>query len=280
MTRGRGAAAVAGALALALAASGCAGSSGSTAGAEPGTSTAAPGTTAPTVAGAELAGRWAHYDIVAYQGQPMKTQIISYGFTDFTVQDGKLIESEEFCHADQVTDQPIKTSISDAGTRAIKPVSTPVEVSGPPGARRIQRPGTPTPVGIRLADPANESLPTDRNDPRIVDDDHDGKPGITVVVHFGEAGDGELYIARREIFAYDMTQDATDSMRGTVKDGSEQLVVGASVSILENTDASWDQVTDLSHSPILMQRVGADWDCDRLMAERATLFPPDPGIGW
>lgn len=241
---------------------------------------AAPASTAPAVAGAELAGRWAHYDIVAYQGQPMKTMIISYGFTDFTVQGDRLIESEEFCHADQVTDQPIKTSISDAGTRAIKPVSTPVEVAGEPGARRVLRPATPTPVGIRLADPANETLPADRHDPRIVDDDHDGKPGITVVVHFGEAGDGELYIARREIFAYDLTQDGPDSLKGTVKDSSEQLVLGASVPILENTDANWDQVTDRSLSPILMKRVGAEWDCDRLMAERNQLFPPDPGIRW
>ncbi|MEZ5142680.1 MAG: hypothetical protein R2726_09220 [Acidimicrobiales bacterium] len=254
----------------------CSGDVVGTGGAAP----AATGTTAPTVAGAELAGRWAHYDIVAYQGSPMKTMIISYGFTDFAVEGDRLIESEEFCHADQVTDQPIKTSISDAGTRAIKPVSTPVEVSGEAGARRVLRPGTPTPVGIRLADPANEALPTDPRDPRIVDDDGDGKPGITVVVHFGEAGDGELYLARREIFAYDMVQDGPDSLRGTVKDSSEQLVVGASLSILENTDANWAQVPDRSLSPILLQRVGRDWDCDRLMAERGRLFPPDPGIGW
>lgn len=270
------------AIGLALAGVSLAAACGSTGSAGPaGTSApSGPGTTASTVAGAELAGRWAHYDIVAYQGQPMKTMIVSYGFTDFSVEDGKLIEAEVFCHADQITDQPIKTSISDAATQAIKPVPTPVEVSGPVGARRVQRPGTPTPVGIRLADPANESLPTDPKDPRVVDDDGDGKPGITVVVHFGEGNDGELYIARREIFAYDMTQDGPDSIAGTVKDSSEQLVVGASVALLENTDANWDQVTDLSLSPILLKRVGADWDCDRLMAERDALFPPDPPIGW
>ncbi len=278
MSAGR-TATLAGAFASALLAVGCGGSGTSASG--PGSTAAtSPGTTAAPVAGAELVGRWAHYDIVAYQGNPMKTQIISYGFSDFSVKDGRLIESDEFCHADQVTDMPIKTSISDAGTRAIKPVSTPVEVTGPVGARRVLRPGTPTPVGIRLTDPANDKLPTDPRDPRIVDDDKDGKPGITVIVHFGEAGNGELYIARREIFAYDMTQDGPDSLKGTVKDSSEQLVVGASLAILENTDANWAQVTDRALSPILMKRVGADWDCDRLMAERKQLFPPDPGITW
>jgi hypothetical protein len=237
-------------------------------------------TQAPEVPGAELAGRWAHYDVVAYEDPLMKTMIISYGFTDFAVEGDQLIESEEFCHADQVSDQPIETSISDEATQAIKPASTPVEVAGDAGAWQVERPGTPTPVGIRLEDPANDVLPTDPNDPRIVDDDGDGNPGITVVIRAGGEVFGELYLARREIFAYDMVQDGPDSMTGTVTDSSEQLVIGASTPILESTDAQWAQVPDPSLSPILLRRVSEDWDCDRLMAERDELFPPDPAIDW
>jgi len=237
------------------------------------------GTTASEVPGAELVGRWAHYDIVAYEDAVMKTMIISYGFTDFTVEGGRLIEAEQFCSADQVSDQPIKTNISDAATQAIKPVPTPVEVSGEPGAWRVRRPGTPTAVGIRLADPANEVLPTDRNDPRIVDHDGDGNPGITVTVRIGDGFEGELYIARREIFAYDMTQVGTDELKGTVTDSSEQLVIGASLDLLD-VPTQWDQVADPTLSPILLRRVGDDWDCDRLMAERNELLPPDPSITW
>lgn len=237
-------------------------------------------TTVAAVPGAELTGRWAHYDIVAYEDSMMKTMIISYGFTDFAVEGDQLIESEEFCSADQISDQPIETSISDEATQAIKPVSTPVEVTGEPGAWQVMRPGTPTPVGIRLEDPANDVLPSDPNDPRIVDDDGDGNPGITVTVRIGEGLEGELYIARREIFAYDMVQDGPDSMSGTVTDSSEQLVIGASLDLLLTTDAQWEQVPDLSLSPILLERVGEDWDCDRLMAERDDLFPPDPPIAW
>lgn len=237
-------------------------------------------TTLAEVPGAELVGRWAHYDIVAYEDDLMKTMIVSYGFSDFTVEDGELIESDQFCSADQISDQPIETAISDTATQAIKPVPTPVEVSGEPGAWRVKRPGTPTPVGIRLEDPANDVLPSDPNDPRIVDDDGDGNPGITVTVRIGDGFEGELYIARREIFAYDMVQDGPDTLRGTVTDGSEQLVIGASDPMLETTDAQWVQVPDRSLSPIVLERVGDDWDCDRLMAERDTLFPPDPPISW
>ncbi|MGD0045277.1 MAG: hypothetical protein ABSE84_33575, partial [Isosphaeraceae bacterium] len=35
-------------------------------------------------------------------------------------------------------------------------------------------------VGARLANPACDALPTDPNDPRLVDDDNDGLPGITI----------------------------------------------------------------------------------------------------
>ena len=217
-------------------------------------------TAATEVPGAELVGRWAHYDIVAYEDELMKTMIVSYGFTDFAVEDGQLIQSDQFCHADQISDQPIETSISDAATQAIKPVSTPVEVTGEAGAWRVKRPGTPTPVGIRLEDPANDALPSDPDDPRIVDDDGDGKPGITVKVRIGEGFEGELYIARREIFAYDMVQTGPDSLQGTVTDSSEQLVIGASLAVLETTDAQWEQVPDRSLSPILLERVGEDWD--------------------
>jgi len=263
-------------MAAALLAGACGGDAGSVADPVPGST----GTSAPEVRGAELAGRWAHYDIVAYEDSIMKTMIISYGFTDFAVEGDQLIESEEFCHADQVSDQPIKTSISDEATQAIKPVSTPVEVTGEAGEWRVFRPATPTPVGIRLENPAEESLPTDPTDPRIVDDDGDGKPGITVVIRFSDELQGELYLARREIFAYDMVQDGPDSMAGTVTDSSEQLVIGTSLAILEGTDAQWEQVSDTSLSPILLKRVDRGWDCDRLMAERAQLFPPDPEIGW
>ena len=236
-------------------------------------------TTVSEVPGADLAGRWAHYDIVAYEDDTLKTMIVSYGFTDFAVEDGQLIESEEFCTAEQITDQAIQTSVSDAATQAIRPVSTPVEVTGEPGAWEVHRPATPTPVGIRLDDPVNESLPTDPDDPRIVDDDGDGKPGITVEIRIGDSVE-ELYIARREIFAYDLVQDGPDSMSGTVTDGSEQLVIGATDPIFEGSGGAWVQVPDLSFSPILLERVGEDWDCDRLAAERDDLFPANPPIGW
>lgn len=231
------------------------------------------------VLGEELVGRWAHYDVVAYEDGVLKTLIISYGFNDFSVVDGELIDSVEFCFSEQRTDQPIETSLSDAATQAIRPPDTPVEVDEVDGVLRVRRAATPTPIGIRLDDPANEPLPDDPDDPRIVDDDGDGNPGVTVTIRVTDDLIGELYIARREIFAYEVFLTDPDTLEGTVTDDSEQLIIGASDPIFL-AESDWVQHPDLSKSPIILRRVEADWDCDRLVVERPTLFPPTPDVDW
>jgi hypothetical protein len=250
--------------------------------------TTAPPTTAPPTAaseplaplGAELVGRWAHYDVVAYEDDVLKTLIISYGFNDFTEVDGQIVDQASFCFSEQRTDQPIRTSLSDAATQAIKPPPATLEIDVVDDVLRIRRPATPTPVGIRLDDPFNEPLPTDPNDPRIVDDDGDGKPGLTVTIEVTEDLVGELYIARREIFAYEAFLIEPDLLTGVVTDDSEQLVIGASDPIFASSPANWAQHPDLAKSPIILRRVDVDWDCDRLAAERDDLFPPTPDVDW
>lgn len=231
------------------------------------------------VLGAELVGRWAHYDVVAYEDEALKTLIISYGFNDFTVLDGALVDQASFCFSEQRTDQPIETSLSDAATQAIRPPATPLEVEAADDTFAIRRPATPTPVGIRLEDPANETLPTDPGDPRIVDDDGDGSPGITVTIQVSPELVGELYIARREIFAYEATMTAPDRFEGTVTDESEQLVIGASDPLFL-TESDWRQHPDPAKSPIILIRVPDTWDCERLASERDALFPPTPEVDW
>ena len=282
-------------LSLALLAAACADDTGasvdsteSTASTATTAATAPPDTAPPTtpttapepVPGAELVGRWAHYDVVAYEDDVLKTLIISYGFNDFTEADGRIVDQASFCFSEQRTDQPIRTSLSDAATQAIKPPPTPIEVDTVDGVLRIRRAATPTPVGIRLDDPFEEPLPTDPNDPRIVDDDGDGKPGLTVTIEVTEDLVGELYIARREIFAYEASLTEPDVLTGTVTDDSEQLVIGASDPVFAMSPANWGQHPDLTKSPIILKRVDSGWDCDRLAAERDALFPPTPDVDW
>ncbi len=90
---------------------------------------------------------------------------------------------------------------------------------------------------------------------------------------------GELYIARREIFAYDVDEQDDGSLVGVVTDDSEQLIIGATNDAFL-TQAEWVQQPDLTKSPIILIPVDQDWDCERLMAERDDLFPPTPEVDW
>jgi len=225
-----------------------------------------------------MAGHYAHYDIVAYDGEtpngPLSTFIISYGFTDLVIEDGELVEYDRFCHAEHKANQPFVTTVPDEGTQAILPRSAVVDVVQEDGAWKLYRPATPTLIGID-GDP-DQPLSMNPNDPLVNDADGDGKPGITVFVKLYGLIEGEIYLARREIFENEVTLYSDGSLRGSVTDSSEQLVLGASLEILNtpNNPAQWP---DLGLSPLILIPIPDDLDtCEELMAMRDALFPPEP----
>jgi hypothetical protein len=226
-----------------------------------------------------IVGHYAHYDVVAYEDvstrTPMRTFTVSYGFTDFVIRDGKLLEIDRFCHAEQKLNQKsVRVSFSDKATRAIEPRVQEVELRRENGRWVVIRPSSPTLLGIR-GDP---SLPlsTDPKDPNIIDPDGDGDPGVTVRLTMGKLFEGELYITRREIYSNRLTLNSDGNLYGYVRDTSEQFVIGASRRILAQQSAPV-QNPDPGMSPIILVRVSDDLDtCEELMQNRDRLFPAEP----
>ncbi len=227
---------------------------------------------------AAMAGHYAHYDVVAYDAMtpngPLSTFVISYGFTDLVIENGELVEYDRFCSASHKANQNMETYMPDVAVRAIKPRSAVVEVYEEDGAWKLKRPPTPSLVGIG-GDP-NVSIFSDNNNLLIEDSDNDGKTGITIYVKLFGLVKGEIYLARREIFENELTLYSDVSLRGTVKDSSEQLVIGASLRILNvtNNPPQWD---DPGLNPLILVPVPDECDtCEELMANRDRLFPPEP----
>lgn len=266
------------ALTATVALAGCGSSdAGATKPASADATTTKPGTLPPGAEG--LVGRYAHFDVVAYDDPTMKTLIISTGFSDLSLRDGVMWNQMTFCHADTVTDQNIDVSIADKATQAIQPVATPVKVTEVDGKLHVSRPATPTGIGIELAHPATDRLPTDPKDPRIVDADGDGHPGVTSTVKVSKDLQGQIYLARREIFAYELTQQTPDRLAGTITDRSEQLILGASNPAFVRP-TQWKQLDDPKRNPVIWQRVDADTTCAGLAEQRDQLFPPNPKADW
>ncbi len=228
-----------------------------------------------------LLGHYAHYDVVAYEDgstkTPMKTFVISYGFTDFVERDGKILQIDRFVHAsNKINQRGVESSFSDAATAAIEPRVQEVRLYEEDGAWRVYRPESPVLLGIS-GDPS-KPLSRDHTDPLLLDPDGDGHPGVTVRIDIGGFLKGELYITRREIYRDYLALHPDGRWIGHVEDLSEQFVVGANMKILAQ-ESNNRQIPDPGLNPLVLVRVPESvttWE--QLEPLRDELFPPEPGF--
>ena len=226
-----------------------------------------------------ISGHYAHFDVVAYEDTTtrttMRTFIISYGFTDFYMEGGKLMQSDRFVHAEQKLSRRNAESVfSNEAVQAIRPRVQEVELSFKDGKWHVYRPATPSLLGIE-GDPM-QPLSNDPDDPNITDPDQDGHPGVTVRISVGRFFSGEIYITRREIFSNYLTLNDNGTLSGYVIDRSEQFVVGASKKVL-GQESNSVQHPDRGLSPVLLVPVDRDIDTlEELMRIRDEIFPEEP----
>jgi hypothetical protein len=227
----------------------------------------------------EIAGHYAHYDVVAYEDTTtrttMRTFIISYGFTDFYLEDGKLMQSDRFVHAEQKLSRKNAESVfSDKAVQAIKPRVREVELFRKDGKWQIYSPESPSLLGID-GDPS-KPLSNDPDDPNLTDPDNDGHPGVTVQISVGKIFKGEIYLIRREIFSNYLTLNSNGTLSGYVIDRSEQFVVGASKKIL-NQESHNFQHPDKGLNPVLLVKINPEIDTpEELMKIKGDIFPEEP----
>jgi hypothetical protein len=227
----------------------------------------------------EIVGHYAHYDVVAYEDTTtrttMRTFIISYGFTDFYLVNGKLMQSDRFVHAEQkLSRKNARSELSDAAVQAIKPRVQEVELFSKNGSWHIYRPASPSLLGIE-GDPL-KPLSDDPHDPYLTDPDKDGHPGITVHISVGRFFSGDIYLIRREIYSDYLTLDSNGTLSGYVSDRSEQFVIGASKRILKQKSHNI-QHPDKGLSPVLLVKIDPEINTSGdLMRIRDSIFPKEP----
>lgn len=223
-----------------------------------------------------LVGKYAHYDVVSYVGElfgpvKLKSRIISFGFTEYYIENEKLMSRDRFCFSDYKANFPFNSKTSDEFTRAIIPEDVEMEVLETNNELIVHRPETPTMIGVDLPH-YTMNFPADPTDPRFTDDDKDGKPGITVNLTMGRFLNEELYIARKEIFSYDLKIMSNGVLAGVVRDRSQQYIIGATKQSLVKPQNPIQNM-DLSKSPIYLIPMNEDLDCDELKAKRHIYFP-------
>lgn len=230
----------------------------------------------------------------------MHTQNIYYLLLTIAQDGTSLVADGRYCDRKVVNSS--KTSnlasvvIPDAWAHTETPVHRPGSFSVGPDGIPIFALSTYTEIiGANLVNPT-DVLPSTSTDPRLVDQDGDTNPGITVVI--SGVVNGSLYSVQRQISSVSAIPVTTDRVEGALTFTSEQSVVGSDRSSLVGIYAAASTSTDpeLCNSGFVMVRisnvttvdggtamdggesvdggsVGCEWVREWVRANEAVLFP-------
>lgn len=129
-------------------------------------------------------------------------------------------------------------------------------VPGSDGASVLNFPDLAEVAGAVLASPSTDPLPTDATDPRVIDEDNDGHPGITV--NLGGIAPGSLYSVQKQITSVVAVAVASDRLEGALTFTSSQVVLDSNPTTLATLYAQSTTLPDLTacSSTFAMVKVG------------------------
>jgi hypothetical protein len=127
--------------------------------------------------------------------------------------------------------------------------------------------------GAELENPETDPLPTEPDSPKVIDQDEDGNPGLTIRIEGTVSG--EVYVVQRGWQTRDGEIKSSDSVEGLVDWGQEQEVLGASSSLLENRPDN-SKADDPQKSYFEMTRVGSQTSCSDILGRKGELFSRSP----
>jgi len=120
--------------------------------------------------------------------------------------------------------------------------------------------------------PWKDALPTKADDPRVWDQDNDGKPGVTIVVTAPIKGD--RYMVRRGIWKLSASTADKDFLwlQGTLTYTIDQVALGATDQLLMTVAP----VTPDTDNTFTMRRVPEGFTCQDLLTHIDTVFANPP----
>lgn len=140
---------------------------------------------------------------------------------------------------------------------------------GDRGRLRMRVPRTCGVRGAELSDPAEDELPTEPDDSRVVDGDGDGRPGVTIRVEGTISG--RMSLVQRGCDAYEGIVRSRDRIRGTVEWSTEQEVLAANSMLLRGKTAAKPHPNP-ERSWFVMTRVTESATCEEIVERSAELF--------
>ncbi|HQJ60208.1 MAG TPA: hypothetical protein PKV35_04385, partial [bacterium] len=128
-------------------------------------------------------------------------------------------------------------------------------------------------TGAKLDNPLTDTMPVDKNDPKVWDQDNDTNPGIRINCQGNIPavfnGPGTLDVSARNIADIDINTVDENKITGAYIWQGEQVILQASNDALTTEKTT---VPDHNSSFYTLVRVDGTYDCAKIKAEKGTLF--------
>jgi hypothetical protein len=163
------------------------------------------------------------------------------------------------------------TVIPDAFLASLGEAAAEASIDASAAPERFVQPWTTEVRGARLDNPDTDSLPTTASDPRVVDQDGDGKPGLTVRVSALGIFRGDVYVVQRVRTRLAGAVVSPDRIEGLIEWTTEQVTLGATNALfLGNLPSRPDPFPE--HSFFVLVRIDPVWTCADILAHRDAVF--------
>lgn len=179
--------------------------------------------------------------------------------------------SGTYCAADFDNGLLLATTIDPAFVRSLAPVTVAASLDASGTPTRFAQAWSVEVHGVRLDHPETDPLPTSAGDPRVFDQDGDGKPGITVHACAFGLITGDVYVVERLRTRLEGQVVSPDRIEGRVEGTVEQVILGASdARFLGSIVSRPDPIS--SHSRFVLARIDPAWACNEILTHRSALF--------
>lgn len=149
----------------------------------------------------------------------------------------------------------VETKLPEAFKRSLPPPRIDAVIERGEDGTRFRTGRALVVVGAKLDEP-KEALPTSPRDPRVFDQDGDGKPGVTIVID--GIVSGQIYVAQRSWTSLAGKRHGDGNLSGRVFFDNEQSILGTTSSMLDNPP---DQKPVPAKSWFKMVRVSKSTSC-------------------
>lgn len=212
----------------------------------------------------DLSGDWAVVQVlVATADLPVVGSLwidtVVGAFAHITQSGSSLVLQDRYCFTDASPSTFLfTTNIPDVTMQSIQPAPRTATLSLVDCDIRFTQHWYTEVRGAILEDPENEALPIDPDDPRLVDLEGDGHPGMTIEASILGLFKGEGYSVQRYRYRLDGTVFDANTIIGYIDWTSEQNVVEATNSLFMEgfTD---DTDPDPSKHRFVMVRIDESW---------------------